>query len=183
MEMIRDDSLIWASGPVYPYNFVNENIHIDATGQKCIGSLAAQSALGILHHQKRRIGLVPLKINSSGNDVEILFNVPSPPLCFDTIQVTKALHYGFNVINKDNSDILSSVSIEGNSVVLTCNESPIGCKVRYAVNGEYLKSGRVNGPRGNLRDSQGDSITIRINGKIFQLHNWSYQFDVICNNK
>ena len=179
MEMIRDDSLIWASGPVYPYNFVNENIHIDAEGQKCIGGLAAQSALGILHHQKRRIGLVPLKINCSENNVEILFNVPSPPLCFDTIQVRKAPHYGFNVINKDNSDIISSVSIEGNSVILTCNESPIGCKVRYAVNGEYLKGGRINGPRGNLRDSQGEKLTIGVNEKELPLHNWCCQFDLL----
>ena len=178
MEMIRDDSLIWASGPVYPYNFVNENIHIDAEGQKCIGGLAAQSALGILHHTKRRIGLVPLKIDRLGNNVEILFNVPSPPLCFDTIQVKKAPHYGFNVTNKDNSDILLSVNIEGNSVVLTCKESPIGCKVRYAVNGEYMKSGRINGPRGNLRDSQGNRLTICVNGKIHPLHNWCYQFDL-----
>ena len=126
---------------------------------------------------KRRIGLVPLKINCSANNVEILFNVPSPPLCFDTIQVRKATHYGFNVINKDNSDILSSVSIEGNSVVLTCEESPIGCKVRYAVNGEYLKGGRINGPRGNLRDSQGDSVMIEVNGKLLPLHNWCCQFD------
>ena len=179
MEMIRDDSLIWASGPVYPYNFVNENIHIDAEGQKCIGGLAALSALGILHHQKRRIGLVPLQIDCSGNDVTIIFNVPSPPLCFDTILVKKVPHYGFCVINQENSDILSSVCIEGNSVVLTCKESPVRCKIRYAINGEYMKSGRFNGPRGNLRDSQGDSLTICINGKKLPLHNWCYQFDLL----
>lgn len=178
MEMIRDDSMIWASGPVYPYNFVNENIHIDAEGQKCIGALAAQSALGILHHTERRIGLVPLKMVCSGNDISILFNVPAPPLCFDTISVRKAPHYGFSVIKRDNSDILSSVYIEGNSVVLKCQESPVGCKIRYAVNGEYLKSGRVHGPRGNLRDSQGDSLYVIIKGKKEPLHNWCLLFNL-----
>ena len=178
MEMIREDSMIWASGPVYPCDFVNDNLHIDAEGQKRIGALAAQSALGILHHTERRIGLIPLNMVCSGNDISILFNVPVPPLCFDTISVRKAPHYGFNVINSDNNDILSSVYIEGNSVVLKCLESPVGCRIRYAINGEYLKSGRVHGPRGNIRDSQGDRITIVVNGEQLPLHNWLLQFDI-----
>ncbi len=154
MELIRDDSLIWASGPTYPYDFVNESLHIDAKGQQYVGRLAALSALDILRGGKRRIGLVPMSYEVQGNDVLIHFNVPCPPLYLDTISVRKTDNYGFNVIRSDNTDIISSVCIDGNTVVLKCKVSPANCKIRYGINGEDLKGGRNRGPRGNLRDSQ-----------------------------
>lgn len=165
MEIIRDDSLIWASGPTYPYDFVNESLHIDAVGQKSIGALAAKSALGILRHQKRITGLLPLSYEVNGNDIRIRYHVPCPPLCFDTINVSKAENYGFNVIRKDNSDIVSSVTIAQDTVVVHCVESPKGCKLRYGVNGVYWMGGRHQGARGNLCDSQ------------VHLPNWSLIFD------
>lgn len=171
MELIRDDSLIWASGPTYPYDFVNESLHIDAVGQKSIGLLAAKSAMGILRNEKRNIGLVPIKYEVDGNDIRILFNVPEPPLCFDTINVRKADNYGFNVIRKDDTDIISDVLIEQNTVVVKCTESPSGCKLRYGINGEFLKGGRQNGPRGNLRDS------------LFSSPNWCLLFEVYIQDK
>lgn len=154
MELIRDDTLIWASGPTYPYDFVNESLHIDAEGQRSIGLLAAKSALGILRKEKRNIGLVPLSYEVDGNDIRIRFNVPCPPLSFDTIHVRKAENYGFNVIRKDGKDIISDVKIDNNSIIIKSKESPKGAKLRYGVNGEFLKGGRTNGSRGNLRDSQ-----------------------------
>lgn len=153
MELIRDDSLIWASGPTYPYDFVNESLHIDAVGQQGIGRLAAKSALGIIRNQKRNIGLIPRSYMVIGNDIKIDFNVPCPPLSFDTIQVQKVENYGFNVIRRDGVDILSVVLIDHNSVIIHCKESPENCKLRYGINGEFLKGGRKVGSRGNLRDS------------------------------
>ena len=153
MEIIRDDSLIWASGPTYPYNFVNESLHIDAVGQKHIGILAAQSALGILRNEKRIMGLVPLSYEIEDENIRIMFNTPCPPLCFDTITVSKVDNYGFNVVRNDDTDIISNVFIDQNTVVIKCSESPLGCKLRYGINGDFLKGGCNHGSRGNLRDS------------------------------
>ena len=153
MELIRDDSLIWASGPTYPYDFVNESLHIDANGQQSIGKLAAKSAMGIIRNHSRIIGLVPMAYHVKGNDIRIDFNVPCPPLSFDTIQVQKVDNYGFNVIRRDGMDIISDVIIEKNSVIIHCAEVPKNAKLRYGINGEFLKGGRKVGPRGNLRDS------------------------------
>ena len=180
MELIREDSLIWASGPTYPYHFVNESLHIDAIGQKSIGALAAISALGIIHHTSPIIGLMPQKIIVSENQISIPFHVPYPPLRFDTINVRKVDNYGFNVIRKDNTDIISNIEIHQDTVIITCKESPIDCKIRYAVDGEYMKGGCQSGPRGNLRDSQGNDKTIVISGKAYPLHNWCYMFDYLC---
>jgi hypothetical protein len=165
MELIRDDSLIWASGPTYPYDFVNESLHIDAVGQQGIGKLAAKSALGIIRNQKRNIGLMPISYEVVGNDIKIDFNVPCPPLCFDTVQVNKVDNYGLNVIRRDGTDIISDVLIDNCSVVIHCKASPENCKLRYGVNGEFLKGGRKVGPRGNLRDSEKG------------VYNWCLMFD------
>ena len=180
MELVRDDSLIWAMGPTYPYDFIREALHIDAVGQKRIGDLAAKSALGIIRNEPRFIGLVPMETKVERNTISIVFNVPTPPLCFDTVQVMKADHYGFNIIRQDNVDIASDVVLQGDTVIITCQESPIGCRIRYGVNGEFRKGGRLHGPRGNLRDSQGKTRKVTINGKTYPQDNWCYIFDYPC---
>ena len=183
MELIRDDTLFWASGPMYPYSFVNESLHPDGISQKRFGYLVAESVIDLLHHEKRFIGVVPIKTDIKENEVRILFNVPCPPLYFDTVSVKKVNNYGFNVIRKDNVDIVSDIYLDGDTVIIKCCESPIGCKIRYAVNGEYMKSGWRIGPRGNLRDSQGDYIQIDILDKVYSLHNWCFQFDYNLSKK
>ena len=180
MELVRDDSMIWAMGPTYPYDYLREALHIDAVGQKRIGDLAAKSALGIIRNEACFIGLVPMETKVEGNTVSIIFNVPTPPLCFDTIQVMKADHFGFNIIRQDNTDIISDVVLKGDTVVITCQESPIGCKIRYGVNGEFRKGGRLHGSRGNLRDSQGETRRVTIDGKAYPQDNWCYIFDYLC---
>ena len=81
---------------------------------------------------------------------------------------------------KEGENIISQVSIEGDTVRLKCNKSPLNSKVRYAVNGERLKSGRLHGPRGNLRDSQGETEKMTVLGTTYPVHNWAYQFDMLC---
>jgi hypothetical protein len=161
VELLQDNPYFWASGPTYPYPCVNEKIHIDAEGQQAIGLLAARSVLGILQGSKRYRGLIPTKLESHNDTVIIHFNTSSP-LLLDTIQVSKAAHYGFSIVSKDNKDITKDVTIEGTCAKIACSAPPTDCKVRYAVNGDYMKSGNHHGPRGNLRDAQG---------------NWCYQFD------
>ena len=179
MELIRDDSVFWASGPMYPYSYVNESLHPDGLSQKRFGYLVAESVLDLLHHKKRFIGVVPIKTEIQNNEVRILFNVPCPPLCFDTVSVRKVSNYGFNVIREDDVDIISNVNIDGDTIIIKCNESPIGCKIRYAVNGAHMKSGWRIGPRGNIRDSQGINKQVDFLGKKYALHNWCYQFDYL----
>ena len=180
MELIRDDTLFWASCPVYPFSFVRENLHIDAVGQKRVGNYAALSILKLLRHDQPFTGVIPTKTSIINNDIYISFNVPCPPLCFDTISVNKAKHYGFSVIQKDNTDIIEDVNLSKDTIIIKCKKSPIGGRVRYAINGELGKSGRRIGPRGNLRDSQGNNYKIRIQNKDYPQHNWCYMFDYIC---
>lgn len=177
VNLITEDENFWASGPTYPYDCVDERIHIDAIGQQCIGALAAKSILDIISGKEHFKGLIPLEVTTHDTIVSIHMNVPCPPLVIDTVMVSKADNYGFSVINHNNQNIAKSIVVEGDSIIIHCRESSKDCRIRYAVNGDYLKSGRHHGPRGNLRDSQGDSFTITIQGKEYPIHNWCYQFD------
>lgn len=178
VDLIKEDTLFWASGPTYPYTFINERLHIDAIGQQHIGNLDAIAVMNLLKGRGKTYGLIPRSISTHGNDVLIHMNVPCPPLVIDTISVLPVKHYGFSVISENNENILSSVKIEGDLIRLTCSKSPLNSKVRYAVNGEKMKSGRLHGPRGNLRDSQGDFMFFCIEGKKYPLNNWCYQFEI-----
>lgn len=182
VNLINEDSLFWASGPTYPYTFINERLHIDAIGQQHIGNLDAIAVMNLLKGRGKTYGLMPRSVSTLGNDVLIHMNVPCPPLIIDTISVLPVEHYGFSVISENNENILSSVKIEGDTIRLTCSKSAHNCRVRYAVNGKWMKSGRLHGPRGNLRDNQGDKKTIIIKGKRYPLYNWCYQFDIPCQN-
>lgn len=165
VNLLSSDEHFWASGPTYPYNCVGEKIHIDAIGQQSIGALAAQSALGILRGKERFRGLIPVSIASQDTTAVIHFNVSNQPLTIDTIQVRKVGNYGFSVINRQNQDIARTIVLGGDSIIIHCSESPTDCRIRYAVNGDVMKSGNQHGPRGNLRDAAG---------------NWCYQFDMPC---
>ena len=170
MELIRDDSLFWPSGPIYTYSYVREAIHIDGNSQKHLGKLEAKSALRIIRNQQHLYGLMPLLPPIiEGNDIIIRFDIPCPPITIDTTNVKKIGNYGFNVITHDEKDIISSVTLKDTLIKITCSHSPIGCKLRYAINGEKMISGKLRGPRGNIRDA---------------CHNWCYQFEfLLLDNK
>lgn len=178
LELIRENPSFFASGPTYPYDCVNNIIHIDGIGQQKHGILAALAAQDIIHKKIHQRGLFPQKIEYKNNKVVITFQVPFPPLCFDTTLVAKANHYGFSVITPDNRNIIKDVYLHNDQIHIICFEPPIKTRIRYAVNGEYMKSGRFHGPRGNLRDSQGDSLSLVIQEKKYPIYNWCYQFDI-----
>lgn len=178
LELVRDDSSFWASGPTYPYDFVRERIHIDSISQQLHGQLVALTALDILHNRKQQRGLLPQEISYKENGITIKFHVPAPPLTWDTIHVTPPALYGFSVITPDKKNILRAVTLQDDYVHLLCSTQPKGCRVRYAINGERMKSGRKHGPRGNLRDSQGEYQKAFLNNSIYPLYNWCWQFDI-----
>ena len=168
VDLIRNDTLFWASGPTYPYHFVNDRLHIDAISQQQIGTLEANAIINIIRNKKKTYGLIPKLISVEGNDIIIQMHVPQPPLVIDTISVKSIDHFGFSVITKEDKNIIQGISIEDNNIRIHCTQAPNNSKIRYAVNGEKGKSGYEYGPRGNLRDSA-------------PLQHWCYQFDILCN--
>jgi len=163
VNVLTTEPWCWASGPTYPYRCVGEKIHIDAAGQQAIGRLAARAVRGILDGAPRFRGVIPVAVERDGETVVVRFDTPATGLTLDTVEVRRAPHYGFSVVNRQQQDITDTVAVDGTVVRIRCTQEPAGCRVRYAVNGDRMKSGNQHGPRGNLRDTQG---------------NWAYQFDI-----
>ncbi len=123
-----------------------------------------------------------------GNIINLQFNVPHPPLVIDTTWVTETENYGFYIRdmttqNFDVVDIISAVEIAGpDRVRIICSRAPtVNEQVTYGWGkaGDPLTTGRTTGPRGNLRDSEGDlpgeSYT-DTSGTLRKLHNWCVIF-------
>jgi len=183
LRLLKNHSLFWVSGPTYPYDCVREVIHIDAHGQRCMGRLAALSALDVIRHgNERRTGLMPLSVSRAGDDsclVAVAMSVPCLPLQIDTSLVAPAPHAGFSVITPDGRDVVSDVRLSSDTVYVSCLEPvPDGSHIHYGLLGEPMKSGRRNGPRGNLRDSQGDGLPAVFEEQGQPSHNWCLLFDL-----
>ena len=178
MELVRDNSFFVAGTPTYFLSFARERMHINAISQKRVGYYNAESVISIIRNQKHR-GLYPKKIISEGTEVKVVLDVPCPPLVIDTIEVSKVDYYGFNVVTASNESIIKDVVVHGDTVLLKCSQLVKGAKVRYAVNGQKGKSGYLRGARGNLRDSQCLVNAAIVPKKIYPMHNWCYQFDIL----
>ena len=179
MQLIRDNNMFVAATPFYWMDYYNENIHITGYWQKVAGYFYGNAILNYIDGRFSK-GVVPSGISVSENDIVIKYNTPSLPLVVDTETVTKVGdNFGYNVIKSDKTDILVSVEVYREQVVLHCSESPIGCRVRYGINGSINKAGWKEGPRGNIRDSS--IIPIDVDGHNFVAHNWAYMFDELIN--
>jgi len=119
----------------------------------------------------------PLSINRSGNVITAVFNVPQPPLVFDTTTVVDPGHYGFEFASDDETPpTITDVSLVGaDTVQITLSGAPSGGneRLRYAYTGiPGNNGGPITGPRGNLRDSD---PTPSLYGNT--LYNWCVHFD------
>ncbi len=72
-------------------------------------------------------------------------------------------NYGFAVVTKDTIayvDIITSVSVTADDQITVITSRPLTANEMmtygWGVTGEMGKSGRINGPRGNICDSSGD---------------------------
>lgn len=175
MELIRDNELFVASIPVYALDHSSEPIHLSAVGEKMCGLYNAISIERLLEGTLMK-GVTPASYNVSGNDIEVIFNVPCPPLIFDTTFVKEVSNMGFSVLKSDNSDIITNVELFDDKVTIHCSESPIGCKLYYGLNGTAYRDGRKEGARGNLSDIAGKIYNGEIDGKMYSLPNYCYGF-------
>lgn len=139
----------------------------------------------------------------------IIFNVPSKPLVFETTEVTPLSdgNFGFKLFDVFESStdvslntiseptaIITSIQITGvDTIEITYDSDPTGSRLTYGVFGlgweqvtgtqNLADTGRVNGARGNLRDSQGESVSIPIRDvaltEVFnKLHNYCPIFEI-----
>lgn len=173
------NALIYIATPMYhlPYQ---DSFHLTGVGSKWLGGYYGIAYKRIVIDGVDWKPLKPINAVRQGAIIELRFNVPSGRLVFDTTQVTENTNMGFELVDSGGSPLtISSVAIADFDRVriIASATVPAGAKVRYAWSG-VGNFGPVNGPRGNLRDTQGDDIVFDPTGINKRMDNWSVIFEM-----
>lgn len=145
LEVSNTNSDVICAGPVYP--MTDRGGHLDPNGYRWFGEMLGKVYYRSIVEKKPFIPLQPMKIiKTDPYSVAIEFNVPCPPLVFDTELVQEVTNYGFVVRDRYGEKRITNIRIDGNMVVLKCS-LPFTGGVEIAYAGESF-----NG-HGNLRDS------------------------------
>lgn len=179
LQASHEDPHIHLAVPMYLFRYV-DGVHIDNRSTEWMGAYYGLVLKRILIDRATWKPLEPLDWRREGATAVLRFNVPAPPLEWDTTQVAGNTDYGFS-LRLPSGDLLPirSVAITGaNEVSITARSAiPAGTHVEYAFNGAGVAGSRY-GPRGNLRDSQGDAIRFNDGRQTMRLDNWCVIFDV-----
>jgi hypothetical protein len=149
LEASNENEDIICAGPVYPVT--DRGGHLDPNGYRWYGEMIAKAYYKTKIENHRFIPLQPKFISrtADANKIKIQFLVPKLPLVLDDKTLDKVPDYGFAVYNDNVKMAISSVTIDGDCVYLTCAGNLTGVvEVNYA----GLNTGILNG-QGNLRDN------------------------------
>lgn len=177
MQLVRDNENFVASSPVYVLTHSEaEPIHLSAEGEKMLGLYCGLASKAVMFGEKSPTGLTPKTYSISGNTLEIKYNVPVLPLRIDTTWVKEVENYGFTLLNPNDDNIIRSVSVYDDTVIIECSASPLNAMLFYGFNGTEWKDGRKEGSRGNICDSAQFVFNGEIGGKRYTLGNYAYSF-------
>ena len=161
-------------GPKYQYDYIDW-AHIDAASTRRHGALFAKAYRRLAQEGKGWHPLQPRRLTHSDNSVLIDFDVPVEPLCFDTEHVRDPGQYGFS-LHDPQSRIIAVEPAGPSRIRLVLDRPPArSARVSYALyNGTSGRSGRLEGARGCLRDSDTEQCALDDS----PLFNWSVAFDL-----
>lgn len=162
---------VWST-TMYPFIYGKDNVHLTAESSKLVGAYFGYAIKrGVIDGDTLR-PIHPVKYTINGNELIVKFYVPSKPLVLDTKQVRFIDNFGFDLFRGSNKLEISSVElVSEDELRIVCGEPVFsGDILTYAING-YI-TGALNGARGNLRDSQGESVQFTIDCTTHKLHNW-----------
>ena len=152
---------IVCTGPKYPYQYLRDNLHLPAPGYERLGQKYAEVFDLVVNRKIAWNPVQPNKISRTGTTITLGFDVPNPPLVWDThvsaphqqANTEWALGKGFEVTSAQGAKLrIASVAVQGDGVVITLAQDPGATKVTvaYAVTPD---GGSAEGLRGQLRDS------------------------------
>ncbi|MDV7543899.1 hypothetical protein R4681_02990 [Acinetobacter baumannii] len=177
---VAPDSNVYLACPLYIFDYA-DGYHINGVSSKWMGAY-----IGLVHKRVLVDGedwkpVHPISHVKQGRILEVKFHVPVQPLVFDTSHIALNTNYGFSLVDSSNNPIaISSVEItQGDTVkIIAVDPIPVGANLRYAWT-PSAQPNRVTGPRGNLRDSQGNDLVFDPEGINKPLHNWCPIFEYL----
>ena len=165
----RDPSgLVVCLGPKYQYAYAADHLHLEAPSYRRLGIKNAEAFFRHVVTKQPFVPLQPKQVTRSGRVVRVAFDVPYPPLAWDTVLPTPhpqvghpwALGKGFEVEDDSGKAVIERVDIVGNAVEITLVAAPAGTNlvVRYAMTMDDTgpagnRAGEADGRLGLLRDS------------------------------
>jgi len=169
---------IFVVGPKYFLSYVPDGIHLSGHGERWLGEFYAKAYRRVLIDGEPWIPLRPRTISRDDAVLTVDFDVPAPPLVFDTERVSDPGNFGFEFWDSSGAPpAIVSVELTGDTQVqVTLSAAPTAGnkRLRYAYTGiPGQKAGPTTGARGNLRDS--DQTPSRHD---YQLANWALHFDI-----
>lgn len=184
LEMALDkDSRYIMTTPMYQFEY-SDGVHLTAPMSRLYGEYVGYVMKRVMIDGVDWKPVHPLqhRIKKTGNEwtVDIQFYAPVPPMVLDTKAVDDPGNYGFTLVTPEGEKLpIKSVKIMGKDVVrLVTTADPSKSSLRYGMTfNEHRKSGPKTGPRGCLRDSQGNKLKAKIAAKEYRMDNWCPFFD------
>jgi hypothetical protein len=152
-------------GPKYQYSY-SDGVHMNSGSYNRLGGKYGEIFDLVVNQHVNWKPLGPSSVTRSGAVITIAMNVPNPPLAWDTTLAAphKSAHTawangrGFEVQNSTGELAISSVQIQGNSIVLTLAQTPavLPLTLSYAAyqdNTGTMEGGTAGGAHGQLVDS------------------------------
>lgn len=169
---------IFLIGPKYAYTY-KDHAHPDAVSTTHLGEMYAKVYKKVVLNGEDWNPLKPTKFTATGSKIIVDFHVPKAPLQFDTEIISSVANQGFELTKSGGVTITDVQITSPTQVTITCSANvPTGCVLSYAwYNGTYQKSGRAEGSRGALKDSDN---TPDLNG-FMPLNNWCVHFKQTLN--
>lgn len=158
LDVCRSVAGFHLSTPKYIFR-MDDDVHLRPLDYAVLGEYQAKVWRRIHIDGEAWKPLWPTSVVRTGATVVIDFNVPRPPLVFDTELLPPAPNYGFEYADDAASAQISAVAITGPAqVTLTLSTAPTGAnkRIRYAYTGVNLGAGTRSGAWGNLRDCDTD---------------------------
>jgi hypothetical protein len=162
---------IICTGPKYQYPYFTDGIHLTSHGYDLLGE-----KYGEVYYEKVVLGhdwqpLQPTGVQRKGNVITVTFNVPVPPLVWDTTLPSPhqtaltewARGRGFEVSAGGAPLTITGVAISGDTVQITCSANvPAGAVVGYAATTDGALRPGGTARWGQLRDS--DAVVGAVTG-------------------
>lgn len=180
LEAAEEDSNIYIATPMYHFPYAADKVHLNNIGYMWAGHYFGRAYKRIVYDGIDWKPTSPKSIYRQGKVIDILFNVPEPPLVLDSTTLGTIADSGFKVLDELAQPVtIASVQVAGpDRVRIVLATNPTGpLKIRYgldyssAILDQYI-SGAAGG---QLRDSSAD--TWEYLNSLYPLWNWCVIFE------
>ncbi|MGJ0474418.1 hypothetical protein ACR6AP_06880 [Klebsiella variicola] len=182
LELAKTRENVYLTNPMYIHDYT-DNAHLTARSSFIHGLYISVMEKRVLVDGKTDAKpLMPVDHKRQGRAATVWLN-PVGRLELDTSVVSDPGNYGFRLLHPDTLDVipLTDVNVRYDALTIsTADDIPAGAILQYAFHGGTTgqSPGRLHGPRGCLRDSQGDIISFTLNGEVIRMDNYCVMFEL-----